>query len=66
MSWLTDFLRSLADAQALITIARVFRRFDFELFATTRRDIDIVRDCFNGQPFKKTKGVRVTVVKERV
>lgn len=64
MTWLTDVLFSLADAQALIAIARVFRRFDFEFYATTRRDVEIVRDCFNGQPFKKSKGVRVTVVKQ--
>ncbi|KEQ96327.1 hypothetical protein AUEXF2481DRAFT_3847 [Aureobasidium subglaciale EXF-2481] len=53
---------NLAHAQAYLAIARVFRRFDFELFQTDRRDVTIVRDCFNGQPYKGSKGVRAHVV----
>ena len=39
-------LNRLAFAELFITIATLVRRFDFELFETTRRDVDPARDFF--------------------
>lgn len=58
----TRIITSLAYAQAYIALAKVFRRFDFALYETTRRDVTIVRDCFNGQPWRGSKGVRGRVM----
>jgi cytochrome P450 len=52
---------NLTNALSYLTLATVFRTFDFALFETTRKDVQIQRDCFNGQPWKGTKGVRATV-----
>ena len=56
---------SLAHAQAYLVIAKVFRRFDFDLYDTSQKDVTIVRDCFNGQPYKGCKGVRAFVTRQR-
>ncbi|KAI0380853.1 cytochrome protein [Hypomontagnella monticulosa] len=51
---------SLAMAQIYITLASMFRRYDFELYDTIReRDLDIIRDCFLGEVQSNTKGVRI-------
>lgn len=51
---------SLALAEIYLSMAYVFRRFDLELYETTReRDIDHVRDCFIGEVSPSSKGVRV-------
>jgi hypothetical protein len=56
---------SLALTELYIVIACLFRRFDLELYDTIReRDIDIVRDCFIGEPSPQSKGVRVTVTQD--
>lgn len=40
----------------------LFRRFDFELCGVDRkRDVDVKRDCFLGQPSRESQGVRVKV-----
>lgn len=47
-----------------MVISALFRRFELELYDTIReRDIDIVRDCFLGEPHPDSVGVRVKVVK---
>lgn len=56
---------NLTNALSYLTLASVFRTFEFELFETTVKDVTIQRDCFNGQPWKGTKGVRATVEKVR-
>ncbi|KEQ68684.1 cytochrome P450 [Aureobasidium namibiae CBS 147.97] len=56
---------NLAHAQAYLVIAKVFRRFDFDSYKTSQRDFTIVRDCFNGQPYKGCKGVRAFVTRQR-
>lgn len=51
---------SLAMAHLYITLAMMFRRYDFELHDTIwERDIRIVRDCFVGEVSPDTKGVRI-------
>ncbi|KAF2733668.1 cytochrome P450 [Polyplosphaeria fusca] len=56
---------NLAWCQMYITLAKLVRRFDFELFDVVKeRDIDHHRDCFLGEPRDDTKGVRVKVIKE--
>jgi cytochrome P450 len=47
-----------------ITLATIFRRFDFELFGTSReRDIDTARDCFLAETVPGSLGVRARVVR---
>jgi cytochrome P450 len=53
--------RPLAEAEIHLALAAVFRRFDMELYETTRDDIDVAHDFFNPQPRKGSKGLRVTV-----
>ena len=52
---------NLAYAEIYMTLAAVFRRFDFEFFETTRQDADVAHDFFNPQPKKGSRGVRVFV-----
>lgn len=47
-----------------ITLATIFRRFEFELFETTReKEIDTARDCFLAETEPGSVGVRVKVAK---
>ncbi|KAI0186078.1 cytochrome P450 [Xylaria flabelliformis] len=51
---------NLAMANLYITIASIFRHCNIELHDTIwARDIQIVRDCFIGEPSKDSTGVRV-------
>ncbi len=52
---------NLAYAEIYLTLAAVFRRFEFELFETTREDVEVYHDFFNPQPKLGSKGVRVMV-----
>lgn len=52
---------NLAYAEMYLLLAALFRRFDFELFETTRADVDIVHDFFNASVRLDSKGVRVMV-----
>lgn len=56
---------NLAWAELYLTTAMVFRRFDMALYETGRKDVDVARDCFAGQPVRESKGVRIRVLKER-
>jgi hypothetical protein len=57
---------SFAMTELHITLATIFRRFDFELFETTRaQEIDTARDCFLAETVPGSVGVRVKVVKVR-
>ncbi|KAF2121054.1 cytochrome P450 [Lophiotrema nucula] len=54
---------NLAWVQMYLTLAKLIRRFEFELFDVVKeRDIDHHRDCFLGEPRDDTKGVRIRVV----
>jgi cytochrome P450 len=52
---------NLAYAEIYMTLATVFRRFDFELFETTRADVDMVHDFFNPCVRLDSKGIRAKV-----
>ncbi|KAL8833602.1 MAG: hypothetical protein Q9170_004185 [Blastenia crenularia] len=56
---------NLAWAQLYIGAASVFSQFDFELDGDMdrRRDVDITRDCFLGEPSRRSRGIRVKVRK---
>ncbi|KAL3420294.1 benzoate 4-monooxygenase cytochrome p450 [Phlyctema vagabunda] len=56
---------NLAWAELYLAAAIVFRKFDLELYETTNKDVEMVRDCFVGQPWKGSQGIRVKVVGER-
>jgi cytochrome P450 len=53
---------NLAMAELYVILGSMFRRFDLDLYQTTReRDIDVARDCFIGDPSRDSVGVRVSV-----
>ncbi len=52
---------NLAYAEIYMTLATVFRRFDFELFETTRADVDMEHDFFNPCVRLSSKGIRAKV-----
>jgi cytochrome P450 len=52
---------NLAQAEIHLTIASVVRRFELELFETTRDDVEIEHDFFNPFPRLDSKGVQVLV-----
>ena len=57
---------NLAWAEMYLTIASLFRRFDFDVSGVVRsRDIDFVRDCIISAPSKESKGVVVSVLPVR-
>jgi cytochrome P450 len=57
---------NLAYSEIYLASAALLRRFDLQLFETSReRDVDVCRDCFVGLPRKDTKGVRVKVLGKR-
>ena len=55
---------SLAYAELYLTIAKVFRQFELELFETSINDIKMAHDFFSPVPRLDSKGVRVRVVEE--
>lgn len=59
LHWLT-FTLSLAQAEMHLTLATIFRRFDTELFKTSRREVDPKKDFFVPVP-ESRNGVRVLV-----
>jgi cytochrome P450 len=52
---------NLAYAELYLPLAAMFRQFDMELYETTREDVDVVHDFFDGFPRLDSKGVRVLV-----
>lgn len=52
---------NLAKAEIHLTMAAVFRRFDMDLFETTREDVDVAHDFFNPRAKMDSKGVRVVL-----
>lgn len=54
---------NLAQAELYLTVAMVFRRFNFELIDTVReRDVDIAGDHFTAVARKDSKGVNFKIV----
>jgi len=62
--WLIE--RSLANAELVLTVALLFRRFEFELFQTDESDVRFDRDLFTGATRHGSEGIRVRVLGERV
>ena len=62
--FLSLYLSSLALGEIYITIAILFRRFEFELFETDARAVVVTRDRFAAGLDKKSKGTRVKLLKE--
>lgn len=56
---------NLAWAELYLGIAMVFRRFELELYGTTRADVDIAHDWIAGAPRLESKGVRVVITGRR-
>ena len=56
----------LAQAEIYFTLAAIFRRFDMELYQTTRKDIDVAHDFFNPQARKGSEGLRVIVTRNLI
>ncbi len=62
-----DHELSLANAEIFLTLAYLFRRFDFELYDTTAaRDVETTNDSFVGMADLSSPGVRMKVVKDRL
>lgn len=53
--------QNLAYAEMYLTLATLFRRFDFDLFETTRVDVDAAHEYHIPQVERGSKGVRVLV-----
>ena len=47
-----------------IVLATLLRRFEFELYDTTKANVEIVRDCFNAQTRPGLNRIYVKVRKE--
>lgn len=57
---------NLAYAEIYLTLASVFRRFDFEMVDVVReRDIDITHDFFNTSSSLESKGMNVRVLERK-
>lgn len=54
---------NLAYAELYLTLEALFRKFELQLFETTRADIDVAHDFVAGTPRVGSKGVRVLVHK---
>ncbi|KAL2425367.1 Cytochrome P450 monooxygenase sdnE [Exophiala dermatitidis] len=54
---------NLAHAELYMTLAAVFRNFDFELYETDISDVELAHDFFLPSPKLDSKGVRVKVLK---
>ena len=52
---------SLAHAELYMTLAAVFRNFEFELYQTDLSDVELAHDFFLPSPRLDSKGVRVKV-----
>ena len=62
-----DYDHSLANAEIFLTLAHLFRRFDFEIYDTTAaRDVETSNDSFVGMADLSSPGIRMKVVKDRL
>lgn len=52
---------NLARAEMYIAVAALVRRFEMDLFESSRRDVDLVHDLFLPQVDRRSRGVRVLV-----
>lgn len=52
---------SIANAELYMTLAGVFRSFEFELYETDISDVELAHDFFLPHPKMDSKGVRVKV-----
>jgi hypothetical protein len=58
---------SLANAELLLAIAHILRRFDMETFDVVKeRDVDVIGDCFNGITQDDTPGIQVKILKDHL
>ncbi|KAI1827693.1 benzoate 4-monooxygenase cytochrome P450 [Xylaria intraflava] len=56
---------NLAYAEIYLTLAYLFRRFDLELYQTSKqRDVETSNDCFIGTPHLNSPGIRVRITKD--
>ncbi|KAI1811940.1 benzoate 4-monooxygenase cytochrome P450 [Poronia punctata] len=56
---------NLAYAEIYLTIAYLVRRFDFEIYQTSKqRDVETTNDCFIGTPHLESPGIRVRITKD--
>lgn len=55
---------NLASAELVLTIACLFRRFRFELYDTTEKDVEVTWDGFSAGFSSESNGVRIKVVEE--
>jgi hypothetical protein len=55
---------SLAYAELYLTVARLFRQYEMELFETGIEDIKMAHDFFTPVPRLDSKGVRIRVIGE--
>lgn len=53
--------KSLAHSEIFLTIATLFRRFEFQLYETDISDLELKHDLFMPSPKLDSKGVRVKV-----
>ena len=51
----------LAYAEMELSLAALFRRFDFELFETSRKDVDVYSDAIGPAPHPDSVGPRVLI-----
>lgn len=54
---------SLAYAELFLVIATMIRRFDFELYQTSKKDIDFVRDFGTPYPDEGNFGIKAIVTR---
>lgn len=53
--------KELAYMELYVAIATLFRRFEIELYETTREDVDFVLDMVVPMPRRESKGVRAVI-----
>ena len=58
-----DSCISLTYAEIYIALAITFRRFEFEIYDTTRDDVNAKHDFFVASPKLDSKGIRAKVTK---
>ena len=48
-----------------LTCAAIYRRFDFELYDTSFKDIEMVHDYFVAAPAKPYRGIKVKIYEDK-